>query len=396
MNMSIVNDEKARRLTAIIEAYDFNSLEVQIAAPTETLQIRIGFVGEFSSGKSTLINSILGEELLPSRSAPTTANIIQIEADATIAAPEYFVVDPKGDLQGIGANDFESLAVGTAQGMLRLCVPPRGLLQPGMQLIDSPGINALVEGHAEITLAQLAHLDGIVVCLHCEFGTVPSNVINFLKRDEIQRISHKLIFALTAADQKAPASVERIVGEVSNALVRVMPNGAHPNLIITRALDSLGGDQTGMTEFFRGFKTAFIARIDALRVERRAQQLKHCAELVQSALRAYQESLTFSDDDLEKHLSERQNELDSLRQEKLAQERRLEHWYQSFRHELQRVAESFSSVLARAEPAQLEQTFMQLQHALHEAAVTHIRRHAPELDVQAKALPQELQASAQC
>lgn len=394
MNSAVANEDMARRLAAIVNTYGLESFRAQFDAPTEQLQVRIGFVGEFSSGKSTLLNAILGEKLLPSRSTPTTANIIEIEAEAALQAPEYLSADGSGSFRCISASNFADLACGQNQETLRLRLPPRGLLQPGIQLIDSPGINALVAGHAEITLAQLSLLDGLVVCLHCEMGTVPANVLRFLESEQIQCIAHKLLFVLTAADQKAPASVVRVSESMNDALGRVMPssNSRH-DVIATRALQVLEGDPEGIAAFVRAFNASFVARADLLRQERRAIQLRHLAGLVRTALRSYQQSMAYTNEEFEQRLESGKEQLGKLRQEKDSQQRKLEDWYQHLRHELQNAGERFGPVLARSEADQIETVFAQLEAALSAVAERELNRYAPQANIQSKGLPQELKAS---
>ena len=38
----------------------------------------IGFAGHFSAGKSSMINALTGEDLLPSSPIPTSANIVKV------------------------------------------------------------------------------------------------------------------------------------------------------------------------------------------------------------------------------------------------------------------------------------------------------------------------------
>ncbi|WP_054754617.1 dynamin family protein [Piscibacillus salipiscarius] len=42
-------------------------------------QLTIGFTGHFSAGKSTLINALLEDDILPSSPIPTSANIVEIQ-----------------------------------------------------------------------------------------------------------------------------------------------------------------------------------------------------------------------------------------------------------------------------------------------------------------------------
>lgn len=391
MHLAASNDDMAHRLSTIANAYGFDSLKAQLDASNKLRQARIGFIGEFSSGKSTLINAVLGESLLPSRSTPTTANVIQIEAVPGLERAEYFCSEGANVEREITADEFAELACGSTRCMLRLRLPPRGLLQPGIQLIDSPGMNALVSGHADITVAQLSKLDGLVVCLHCELGTVPANVVRFLEREEIRSIAHRIVFVLTAADQKAPAAAARVAANMTNELISLTPEC--PVIVTTRAMQALKGDAEGIADFTRAFESSFIARAETLRQERRATALSHGADLIRTALRAHQESMAYSDDEIGQKLADGQDQLDKLRQLKASHERQLADWYHGFRQELQRAGERFAPVIGRAAPEKIDDVLEQLRTVLEDTARTQIRRYAPDADIPARALPADITAS---
>lgn len=44
-------------------------------------EVTIGFTGHFSAGKSSMINALLGETILPSSPIPTSANIVEIRRE---------------------------------------------------------------------------------------------------------------------------------------------------------------------------------------------------------------------------------------------------------------------------------------------------------------------------
>ena len=49
----------------------------------------IGFAGHFSAGKSSMINALTGEDLLPSSPIPTSANIVKVKK-----TDEEFAITP--------------------------------------------------------------------------------------------------------------------------------------------------------------------------------------------------------------------------------------------------------------------------------------------------------------
>src|SRR4051794_28583274 len=103
-------ESRAKPLTALLPEllakYDFPSVAERYQPTLAKLKARIGFVGEFGSGKSTLINAMVGKKVLPARTDPTTATIITVEAVAGLRSPERFITDPDGQLRAVSASEF--------------------------------------------------------------------------------------------------------------------------------------------------------------------------------------------------------------------------------------------------------------------------------------------------
>ena len=69
------------------------------------------FLGETSSGKSSIINGLLGDNILPVSAAPSTASITEIELTTDIEHDEYIAITKDATVQRLqGMRDFEILA----------------------------------------------------------------------------------------------------------------------------------------------------------------------------------------------------------------------------------------------------------------------------------------------
>lgn len=128
----------------------------------------IVLVGEFSAGKSTFLNALMHKRVLPSFSGETTATVNFLrhvsqapnqeagivyyndgrqEALATLDSKTLErVVSTRGD------TEDERIATSVDHVDLFLDSP---LLQDGVMLVDSPGLNGVADNHREITERQI-------------------------------------------------------------------------------------------------------------------------------------------------------------------------------------------------------------------------------------------------
>ena len=86
-------------------------------------------VGEFNSGKSSLINRLVGEDVVRVGPTPTTDRIHALTSSPNATSPSF--LQSEIDTIGLNSNSMSWLS--------------RGFI------IDSPGTNAIVKGHQEIS-----------------------------------------------------------------------------------------------------------------------------------------------------------------------------------------------------------------------------------------------------
>lgn len=138
-------------------------------------------VGEFKRGKSTFINALLGQEILPSYAKPCTAIINEIKWGETHRAVLHFNQDENGNIkppQDIPIDEIEDYVVikdGVSQREAINSSPHEkveifwqlDLCKNGVEIIDSPGLNEN-EIRQKVTLDYLATVDAILFVLTCE------------------------------------------------------------------------------------------------------------------------------------------------------------------------------------------------------------------------------------
>jgi len=112
------------------------------------LTLEVAVVGEFKRGKSSLINALLGREVLPVGVLPLTAVPTVLERGVPGCVVEF--ADGRRDahhLAQVGRFVTEEANPGNALGVARVVVRlPAPLLDQGVRLVDTPGVGS-VHGH---------------------------------------------------------------------------------------------------------------------------------------------------------------------------------------------------------------------------------------------------------
>ncbi|KAA1040215.1 hypothetical protein ERX35_004290 [Macrococcus equipercicus] len=156
----------------------------------------ISFVGHFSSGKSSLINKLLGEAILPSSPVPTTSNSAQI----TISAHEEIIVNLENHEYAV-VEDYETVKKINTENQRIESVEIKHQaehLAEGLTLQDTPGIDATFSNHEENTMKYLLTSDLIIYTV--EYNHVESEK-NFKEMQRLNALGVPLILVINQIDK---------------------------------------------------------------------------------------------------------------------------------------------------------------------------------------------------
>jgi GTP-binding protein EngB required for normal cell division len=137
-----------------------------LAARTEERRFHVACVGQFKRGKSTLLNALIGRDLLPAGVPPVTSvpTVLRYgEPAARVRTRAGWTAIPPEELAEFVT---EARNPSNRKGVLAVEVTvPAPILEGGLSLVDTPGLGSVHEANSAATRGFLPHLDAALVVL---------------------------------------------------------------------------------------------------------------------------------------------------------------------------------------------------------------------------------------
>ena len=168
-----------KKIIEISKKYNLTTNTEKIEAIEENLDLKIGVLGEFSSGKSTLINALINQKVLPAMDKPTSKSIIELIAKDNLNDLKFYEIKD-GEKIDISSIRFSEIALNESSSTATVYVPSNSFFQDGYIIIDTPGISSLDESDKDITYGYLPFLDCAIICNHIQKGSLTQSIIEFI------------------------------------------------------------------------------------------------------------------------------------------------------------------------------------------------------------------------
>ena len=279
-----------KTLTKLSINYGLNSITDKLLKLNSPLGLKIGFLGEFSSGKSTLINALLNQKILPSMDKPTSKSVIEIVAKDNIDKVEFYELN-EDKKEPISAIEFSRIALEQGDSTALINVPSNDFFQDGYMMIDTPGISSLDASDTDITYGYLPFLDCAVICNHIQKGSLTQSIINFLLKDEIRPIVNTILFVITNAHGKSPKAQEKIKEEIVSQLTALNKidnlgiKDIESKVIVVSALEAMNEEKGfSLDELKESFSQNFMSKKVLLQEQRKNRELEKIANELLEAL----------------------------------------------------------------------------------------------------------------
>ena len=242
--MKMVNSEK--QINEVIERMDADLF-------------RLVMVGEFSRGKSTFVNALLGRKILPASKNPTTAIISKIVYGDS-AAFEIYYKDGKGS-KGMDETEFKKITAPQepdesdemsvkefVQAQMAIAdidyakiTYPLSFCKDRVEVVDTPGTNDLNVGRMEITYGYLNQADAVVLLL-AAYQPLTASEKQFIKERILGNQIEDIFFVISHKDDLDNAEQEQdVIDFIAKNLKDILPENFnfHNRIFLVNSLGAL-------------------------------------------------------------------------------------------------------------------------------------------------------------
>ncbi|WP_174589684.1 dynamin family protein [Methanocella conradii] len=194
-------------------------------------------LGQFKRGKTTFINALLGDNVLPTAVVPLTSIITAIRYGS---APKTTVIYLDGRSEAIEPSQLGDYVTerGNPKNARRVghveIEYPSDYLKEGVTIIDTPGIGSTFLHNTEVTYNFLSKVDAAVFMLSVD---PPVSEVELKFLEDVRKHVKKLFFVLNKVDNASAAEVSEsiafnggVIGEKMGAEPKVYPLSARQAL----------------------------------------------------------------------------------------------------------------------------------------------------------------------
>ncbi|RMG72878.1 MAG: dynamin, partial [Nitrospirae bacterium] len=204
-------------------------------------------VGQFKRGKTTFINALLGEDLLPTAVVPLTSIVTVIEYGRFIEIKVYFL---NGTQQSIPVESLPEYVTekgnprnekNVAEVLIRY---PSDYLKDGVRLIDTPGVGSVYQHNTDVAYEYLPRSDATVFLISVDQPLSKAEV-DFLR--DVKQYADRIFFLQNKADYLSPEDLRESMEFIRNTLIEEVGFDS-PELYPVSAKLCLEGKLTGDEE----------------------------------------------------------------------------------------------------------------------------------------------------
>ena len=167
-------------------------------------------LGQFKRGKTTLINSLIGKEILPSSVVPLTSIVTILKFGNDVRCNIFMEDGSKKSVPPEELSDYitEKGNPKNVRGVKCARIEyPSPFLEKGVLLVDTPGVGSTFLHNTETTYDFLDHLDAALFLMSAD---VPISQVEKELLDTIKGATQKIFFVLNKIDNLTSGEIDEI------------------------------------------------------------------------------------------------------------------------------------------------------------------------------------------
>ena len=319
----------------------------------EAERFHLVVLGEFNHGKSTFVNALLGQDVLPTGITPTTASINHVVHASNPTARVVLLSGESKYLEPTQLKEWVTVAGGHASEVAYVELGyPSELLVNNVVLVDTPGVNDLNEQRAEVTYGYVPRADAVVFLLDAGQALKDSER-EFLRSRVLESARDRLIFVLGKMDLLNADERVAVVDYVRQGLAKITSD---PIVFPLSAKDwaKSGDPASGMPQLL-AYLERFLARDRAqVILDNAAGDAARTAAYLESNLGVRLRSYDMDIDQLEVRIGAVREQLDASKRKLDELHVRIEADAESIKNQIALDLESFAKTFVQALPVQID------------------------------------------
>ena len=334
--------ESLNRIIEIAESLEQKSIAERLRAIDErtqnpSAQLILPLIGEFSAGKTSLINALTDSKVLEIASRPTTATLYQIFFGSTENKAVALTAEGESvELQLDSMKNEELLKYPTVNLFDTSTKVPKDII-----FVDTPGLSSPDPKHREVLISILPRVDAILLTVDAN-QPITRSLLAFVKE---MRLAEKPIYLiLNKTDTKSTGELQDLKAGIARDIDLPIDS-----VVCTSASTGGVSELQQLLTKIQGQKTQIIAKVDALRTKELIGELRaFIAEILRSS-----------------------SSPKELKEAVRAQERELERLQSNIRQLMERVEEKLSDKVDETQSTLRTQLWTSLNGILSKKGISY-------------------------
>ncbi len=204
--------EFLEQVLEVLKEVEIDKTECSILlASVQKQQLVIPVVGNFSAGKSTLLNRFLEKSVLPTGITPETSLATELHYSANERIEAFSNNDEKAESFELNEQSFEVIKENAAEyySYLKVYLNNEALKNSApLVFVDMPGFDSPISSHTHAILEYLERGVHFVILASVEEGALTKRMVRELKN--LLEFDKGLSFILSKTNLRTPSQVEEV------------------------------------------------------------------------------------------------------------------------------------------------------------------------------------------